>query len=70
LKKNNFTEAIDIAQQTFVEKQEKVKAVVAKGKKASSVKQIRFPNLTKDYPSLYRLELYKAAFLDLKENTK
>lgn len=62
LEQNGFDDAIVLAKRTFEEKQDKVKLAEAAGKKASTVKQVRFPNAHKDYPSLFRIEKYKQAF--------
>lgn len=70
LKENQFTDAINIAKQTFAAKQVKVKHAIAQGKKTSSVKQVRFLDADQDYPSLYRIEQYKKAFMPVKENSQ
>ena len=68
LKENNFTAAINIAERTFAEKKEKVQRALAAGEKAGTIKQIRLPGTEKDYPSLYRIEKYKTAFIPVKEH--
>lgn len=66
--KNNFHDAINIAQRTYAEKQVKVQNAIKEGKKASTIKQVRFPDADNDYPSLFRIMLYKDAFTPVKEN--
>lgn len=68
LNEKKLFDAINLAKVTFTEKQIKVKEAIARGQKASSVKQVRFPGTDKDYPSLYRIEQYRKLFIPVKQN--